>query len=237
MENSLPKEVTDILLPFITGKDVDLNIGISMFMVFIIASNGAHSIIIASNTLYKIKNSDYLKRRIKAFFMTILLVFLFIFIVVVLAFGDFILATILNLGIFKNIGINLYNIFVLIKWPLAYFLILFGLKVIFTVAPDKRIPSKFVNKGVQFTTLGWILVTAIYSYYVNHFAHYDIFYGGLSNIIILMMWIYILAYILVLGIAINTNNYNLEKIENKEQLPKNTSDKDLKNENDNKEYT
>lgn len=220
MEKSIPKEVTEILLPFITGKGVDINIGISMFMVFIIASNGAHSIIVASNTLYKLENSSYLKRRIKAFFMTILLVLLFIFIVVVLAFGNYILAAILNLGIFKNISDNLYNIFVFVKWPVAYILILIVLKIVFTVAPDKRIPSRFVNKGVQFTTLGWILATAIYSYYVNHFANYDIFYGGLSNIIILMMWIYLLAYILVLGIAINTNIYNLT-----EELPKNTSDK------------
>lgn len=220
MQKSIPKEVTEILLPFITGKGVDINIGISMFMVFIIASNGAHSIIVASNTLYKIENSSYLKRRIKAFFMTILLVLLFIFIVVVLAFGNYILAAILNFGIFKNIGDNVYNIFVFAKWPIAYILILIVLKIIFTVAPDKRIPSKYVNKGVQFTTLGWILSTAIYSYYVNHFANYDIFYGGLSNIIILMMWIYLLAYILVLGVAINTNIYNLNK-----ELPENTSDK------------
>lgn len=222
MESGLPKEVTEILLPFITGKGIDINIGISMIAVFIIASNGAHSIIVASNTLYNIPNSDYLKRRIKAFFMTILLVLLFLFILIVLAFGNYIVAAILNLDIFRSISDTVYTLFIFLKWPIAYFLILFSLKIIFTVAPDKRIPSKFVNKGVQFTTFGWILVTAIYSYYVSHFANYDIFYGGLSNIIILMMWIYILAYILVLGIAINTNIYNID-IEDK-KLPENTSD-------------
>ena len=68
-----------------------------------------------------------------------------------------------------------------------------------------------MNRGAIFTTLGWILVTAIYSYYVAHFSKYDIFYGSLSNIIILMMWIYILSYILVLGIAINSNYYEMAK--------------------------
>ena len=34
------------------------------------------------------------------------------------------------------------------------------------------------------------------------------FYGSLSNIIILMMWIYIIAYIFVIGIAINVSSYN-----------------------------
>ena len=211
MQNTFPKEVSELLIPFISGKGIDINIGISMITGFIIASNGAHSIIVASNTLYNIPNDDYLKRRIKAFLMTFLLVILFLFVVVVLAFGNHILAAILNLGIFKNIGSTIYHVFVYAKWPIAYFLIFFLLKVLFTMAPDERIPSRFVNKGVRFATLGWILATAIYSFYVNHFANYDIFYGGLSNIIILMIWIYILAYILVLGIAINTNNYELTK--------------------------
>ena len=211
MQNTFPKEVSELLIPFISGKGIDINVGISMLTGFIIASNGAHSIIVASNTLYNIPNDDYLKRRIKAFLMTFLLVILFLFVVVVLAFGNHILAAILNLGIFKNIGSTIYPVFVYAKWPIAYFLIFFLLKVLFTMAPDERIPSRFVNKGVRFATLGWILATAIYSFYVNHFANYDIFYGGLSNIIILMIWIYILAYILVLGIAINTNNYELTK--------------------------
>lgn len=211
MQNTFPKEVSELLIPFISGKGIDINVGISMLTGFIIASNGAHSIIVASNTLYNIPNDDYLKRRIKAFLMTFLLVILFLFVVVVLAFGNHILAAILNLGIFKNIGSTIYPVFVYAKWPIAYFLIFFLLKVLFTMAPDKRIPSRFVNKGVRFATLGWMLATAIYSFYVNHFANYDIFYGGLSNIIILMIWIYILAYILVLGIAINTNNYGLTK--------------------------
>lgn len=211
MQNTFPKEVSELLIPFISGKGIDINVGISMLTGFIIASNGAHSIIVASNTLYNIPNDDYLKRRIKAFLMTFLLVILFLFVVVVLAFGNHILAAILNLGIFKNIGSTIYPVFVYAKWPIAYFLIFFLLKILFTMAPDKRIPSRFVNKGVRFATLGWILSTAIYSFYVNHFANYDIFYGGLSNIIILMIWIYILAYILVLGIAINTNNYELTK--------------------------
>lgn len=211
MQTAFPKEVSELLIPFISGKGIDINIGISMITGFIIASNGAHSIIVASNTLYGIPNDDYLKRRIKAFFMTFLLVTLFIFVIVVLAFGNHILLAILNLGIFKNVGDSIYKIFVYAKWPVAYFLIFFLLKVLFTMAPDKRIPSRFVNKGVRFATLGWVLSTAIYSFYVNHFANYDIFYGGLSNIIILMIWIYILAYILVLGIAINTNSYELTK--------------------------
>lgn len=102
--------------------------------------------------------------------------------------------------------------FVYLKWPIAFFIIFFSIKLLYTIAPDYNIPSRYVNKGAIFTTLGWILTTAIYSYYVTHFSKYDIFYGSLSNIIILMMYIYFLSYILVLGIAINSSSYEMLKI-------------------------
>ena len=84
------------------------------------------------------------------------------------------------------------------------------IKFIYTFAPDEFISSKYMNKGALFTTLGWIATTYIYSIYVSHFAHYTVFYGSISAIIAMMMWIYFLSYILVFGIVINVLDY--EKI-------------------------
>ncbi len=211
VSHNLPAQVAEIITPFITGKGIDFNVGFFTITAFILASNGPHSIIVTSNTLYNFEQGSYLNRRIKALILAILLVTLFIFTIVVLAFGNFILKAIFEIGILKNISSFIYPLFVYLKWPIAFFIIFFSVKLLYTIAPDKSIPSKYMNKGAIFTTLGWILVTAIYSYYVAHFSKYDIFYGSLSNIIILMMWIYILSYILVLGIAINSNYYEMAK--------------------------
>lgn len=75
--STLPKEVTKVLLPFIEGKGIDGNIIFYMITGFIVASNGAHSLILTSNILYEIPHSEFLKRRIKALFLTILMVSLF----------------------------------------------------------------------------------------------------------------------------------------------------------------
>ena len=134
--------------------------------------------------------------------------FLFLFILIFLAFGNVILKFILGLKIFSSIAGEIYSIFILLKWPIASIMIFIMIKLLYTMAPDKRISSKYVNKGAIFTTIGWLLITAIYSYYANNVANYNLFYGGLSGLIILMMWIYIIAYIFVIGIAINTNDYH-----------------------------
>lgn len=208
MMESFPREVSEILIPMVNGKGIDANLIFFMIVGFAIASNGPHSIISASNMLYKIDNSDYLRRRIKALFLTFLLVFLFIFIMLSLAFGNMILKAVLDLNIFSAFSTDIYSFLTLIKWPISLIIIFFTIKLIYTAAPDAEIGSRNVNSGALFTTVGWSIVTFIYSYYISHFANYGLFYGGLSSLVILMIWIYILSYILVLGIGVNASSYN-----------------------------
>ena len=204
---TFPKDVVDLLVPLLDGKGFDTHVGVSMITAYILASNGAHSIVVASNTLYGFPHSEWLKRRIKSLFMIFLMIGLFIFTIIVLAFGDVILkASLSALGI--NLATSLfYHIILYARWPVSLLIMYFNIKLIYAMAPDWKILSKYTTKGAIFTTIGWMLATAIYSYYINHFSHYDLFYGSLSNIVILMIWIYALSYILVIGIAINVNEY------------------------------
>lgn len=205
-----PSEVVELITPFLVGKEFDTNIGILMIMGFFIASNGAHSIILASNTLYGFPHSDIVRRRVKSIFIIVLLISLFIFALIVLAFGDKIIALIFSFISSEALIKSFYNFFLLLRWPVAMFIMFFIIKLIYTLAPDWKILSKYTTKGAIFTTVGWVIATAIYSYYASHFSNYDLFYGSLSNIVALMIWIYALSYILVVGIAINVNEYKYE---------------------------
>lgn len=211
--NVLPEQVNNILIPFISGQGIDVNVIIYAIMGFFVASNGPSSIILASNRLYGINDRNYIKRRIKAFFMTIILVVLFIFILIVLAFGSTILNSLRNIDSFTTIIDSFYLIFTLLKWPLAFIMIYLAIKLIYTMAPNSMIPSRYMNSGALFVTIGWTLSSAVYAYYVRNIANYSRFYGSLSNVIILMFWVYILAYIVVIGVVINVNEYKKSKIE------------------------
>lgn len=203
----IPTGAMEVIKPFINSSGGG---GAFIYLVigFILVSNGSNAIIQTSNTLYKINNSSFLKDRIKSIFLTILLMFLFVFILIVIGFGNRIMGYIMNLETLDNMSKNGYHLFVYLKWPFAFFIIYIILKFMYTIAPDKEIKSSSVTKGSIFTTLGWLFITGIYSYYANNIARYDLFYGNLSNIAILMMWIYFIAYIFTIGMAINVNNYN-----------------------------
>ena len=207
ISTAFPDKVSEVLIMYITGKGLTTNLAIFMIIGFFYASNGAHSIILASNNMYGFPNANYLTRRIKSVFIILLLIILLFFMLGILAFGNKILQFILLYVKDTDFSRILYKLFIIIKWPIATFFIYFIIKVIYTMAPDWRILSKHTTKGALFTTSAWIILMAIYSFWINNFSNYDIFYGSLSNLAILMLIMYFLAFIFVIGIGINVRAY------------------------------
>ena len=200
--------MAEIIASSLTRNDLGTTSIIFFIIGFYIASNGPDSLITASSILYKTDNTNYIFRRIKALLMTFFLILLFIFILIVLAFGSFILTKILNFGIIGKFITNNYLVITILKFALAFVFIFITIKIIYTMSCKTK--SKYVNRGSLFSTIAIILVTTVYSFYVTNIAHYNIIYGSLSTIAILMLLIYLISYILVLGIAINHQYYNLE---------------------------
>lgn len=181
--------------------------GIGFFLVVIIgyflASNGPASIIVTSNTIYGEKQEGFFKRRLKAFIMTFILVLLFIFMLIVPLFGTKIIELFNYVSLNSNVSNNVSMVISFLQGPITWLIIYIFIKVIYTIAPNKKVRSKNVGYGALFTSVSWIIITYIYSYYINNIANYTTFYGGLANIVILMFWFYLLAYAFTIGIALN----------------------------------
>lgn len=217
MKSALPVSISDTLLTYVSGKGLNFNIVVFFVSAFVLASNGAHSMIITSNEIYKIECDQIIKRRIKAIMMTFILVLLFVFLLVVPVYGDSILQLALNYSNYSPTVKFITLVYQVLKYPLSLSLIYINIKLLYTIAPDKKIATQTTTYGAVFTTITWVLATEIYSFYVVTFANYDIFYGSISSIIILLLWVYILSYIFVIGMAINagerTDTLNKLKVE------------------------
>ncbi len=203
-------EIVSMISPMIdAGSQVDFQFFVFLIIAFYIASNGARSIIIAANSIYKIRSNNIIKNRVKSIMMTLIIVILVVFILVVPVFGNKIVDLILYMDINKNISLKIISILRILKGPVSWFVMFVLLKFIYTMAPDKKIASANVTYGSLFTTFGWGIATAIYSFYISNYAsNYQLIYAGLSNIVILMLWLYILTTIFVWGLAINSNTEN-----------------------------
>ena len=204
--NYLPSGIVSILLSIFEEQEVTTFDLFFIIMAFYIASKATHSIIVASTRIYNGRQKDFFRTRIKAIIMLMVLIFLAVVLIIVIAIGGR-----LVLYLNEKTGGNMFitNTYTILKWPFAFFMVFFTIKVIYTMAPNVNIPSRSVNKGALLTTVVWIVSTYAFTFYVTNVANYSKFYGNLSNIIILIIWIYWLSYVFVFGMTFN--EYRLTK--------------------------
>lgn len=209
-----------------------------LVLYLLLGSNAPASIITASNMLYNIKQPNYLKLKVKSFFMTIIIVLLLLFVVLIPLFGDLIVKFFIEV-LNSHFLYNYKWLYIILKAVGSFLIIYFIIKVLYTLAPSEKIKSKATTKGALFTTVGWILATYIFAFYITNIASYDVVYGNFANILILLLWVYILAYLFVVGMALNVDNFHkkgkciYEKKE--ERKPKETKRKKTNTTNNKKE--
>ena len=228
LESTVPDAVINTLFPADATTGLNFNVTVFFIAAFLLASNGAYSVITTSNRIYQVEDNSEIRRRSKAVLLTFILVSLLFFLILVTAFGDSLISLAeINLHN-EKLASFIRNIYHLGKYPLSLFLLYFNIKLIYILAPDKEVTSNEVRAGAMFTTIFWLLSSKIYAFYVEYFSHYDIFYGSMSNILVLLFWVYILAYIFTLGMSFNQTGVIQETIE----LRKSDIAKRLKKEQD-----
>lgn len=74
---------------------------------------------------------------------------------------------------------------------------------LYTVALDKRQPVREIGPGIIAALVLWMIVSIGFSFYVENFANYSVIYGTLGAVIVLLMWLYMTAIILIMGAELN----------------------------------
>ncbi len=93
-------------------------------------------------------------------------------------------------------------------WSSLRFLILGGVMfgaigLLYAAAQDSRQSARNVVPGALAALVGWMVVSAAFSFYVENFASYSVIYGALGTVIVLMMWLNLTAVVLIMGAEIN----------------------------------
>jgi len=208
---ALPKGVGNILVPAFTESTINFGTVALVIITFFIASNGANSVITTSNTLYNIKGDDLIRRRVKSIVLTVIIIGLLLFMFLIPIFGEYVIDIIGNFFKGNKVHDILHLIYSIIKIPISLIYIYLNIKLIYTLSPDKDVKSSDATNGAIFTTISWVVVTQIYSYYIANFSNYSRVYGNLSNIIVLMLYLYLLAYVFVVGMAFNASRKELDE--------------------------
>lgn len=161
------------------------------------ASNAINGFIRALNHAYEIEETrSFFVSRMLAILLTLGMIIVIIVALLLPVFGKLI-------GNFIYFHLNLSEDFLVLwemfRWLFSFCVIAFVITGLYYIGPNKRLKFREVIFGGLLATVGWLLASYGFSYYVSNFGNYSATYGSLGGVIVLMLWFYFSAFILLLG--------------------------------------
>ncbi len=180
-----------------------------------------------SNYAYSEKRS-YIKKRLVAIGLAFLFAFLLLFAVLVNIVGEIVLIRLQDTQYFTSfmkmvVGESSVNYLVehelltqLMRYVVSFAVFYLGISLVYYVAPAVSKTWRFFALGSAIASVMAILSTNLFSYYLSNFANYNKLYGSIGTFIALLIWLYLLAWILLLGFSINASIWEAKLAHEKE---------------------
>jgi membrane protein len=93
----------------------------------------------------------------------------------------------------------------ILRWPLLLGGFMTALGVIYRYGPSRRDAKwRWVSPGAILATVLWLVGSALFSLYVSRVGSYDKTYGPLGAVVVFLMWLYISAFVVLIGAELNS---------------------------------
>lgn len=179
-----------------------LSIGFILSLFF--ATNGVHNLMKAFNkSSLIVETRSWLKRRLVAVLLTLIISLSVIVCIVALALGE-ILLTYLKEEIHYKGNFNYYAIS-FTQWALLGTLYFINVSILYRYGPAHAKKWKFFSAGSWLATILAFLTIWGFSYYINNFSAYNKVYGSIGTLIVVMIWLYLNSLILLIGFELNAS--------------------------------
>ncbi len=91
----------------------------------------------------------------------------------------------------------------LLNWAMVFIATTLALDLLYYLAPDAKLPFKWITPGGFMATILLFLANGALSYYVSKLGNYGQIYGQLGAVIVFMLWLYVTGLMVLLGLEIN----------------------------------
>ncbi len=91
-----------------------------------------------------------------------------------------------------------------LRWPVLALVAMVALSLLYRWAPDRDAARfRWVSPGAVLATVVWLVASIGFSIYTSNFGDYNETYGALGAIVVVMLWLYLTAYVVILGAELN----------------------------------
>lgn len=195
-------ELTETIVLEVVGSQNTGLLGVSVLLAVWTASSGFRAVIKGVNKAYELnEHRSYINRAIMAFFSIIALAATILLSLSLLVFGDVISDNLIAYLPFPDIVRTVWNI---LRYVVIIFIFILISATIYRYSPAEKVKWRYVFPGAIFSTIGWLIVSIGFSFYINNYSNYSRFYGSLAAVFILMIWLFLMSIIFMLGVEINS---------------------------------
>ncbi len=169
-----------------------------------LATDGIHAMISAFNkSNQSIETRSIWKIRLISVALVFILTFLILIAIALIVFSSVALDYLVS----KHLLVDSLTIYLLLigKWFVILGLFFCAFSFLYYLGPDQKLKWRFISAGSTFATIMSIIASLGFSFYVNHFGNYNKLYGSIGTLIVIMLWIYFNAIIILLGFELNAS--------------------------------
>lgn len=171
---------------------------LSLGFAFYAASNGIGSLVDGLNVAYgQPETRSFVRLTAHKFLLTLVLLF-------GMLLGLLFAVVLPGIVALADPGPLAQILITLVRWSLLLMLAAVGIGVLYRFAPDRSHAKwRWLTPGSVFACLLWLAATLGFALYVENFGNYNETFGALAGVVVLMLWLWISAYLLLIGAEIN----------------------------------
>ena len=177
------------------------------------AGKGVLAMTSGMNLIYEnTETRNYFYLRLRASFYTVIFLLAIVLSLSLSVFGNSI-----SIIVYKHAPVltTIMDFLIRIRTLLTLVVLTLFWDMVYKYLPNRTNLSKTTMKqqlpGAVFTSCGWLLISFIFSVYLDIFTGFSSMYGSLTTIILIMLWLYVCMYVILLGGELNALLEGLEE--------------------------
>lgn len=185
----------------VAGRDpgqLSIALAVAVLIALWSASGGTAGLVEGCNAAYnEVDERGFLRKRGLALLLTLGAI---VFLVVTVGLVAVLPAALSDLGL----GGTAERVIRIGTWPVLAVLVMGALVTVYKYGPDRATPrTRWVTWGAAIATLLWLAGSAVFTLLVERFGTFGETYGAFAGIIVLMLWLFLAAFVVLLGAEIN----------------------------------
>lgn len=204
IETAVPETIYNITEPIVKdflGSGNGELFSFSLVMTVFSASQAVAAFQRTVNRAYGVaKYQNPIINRVVSFFLTVVIIAIMAVLVFLFSFGQTLVSYLTPI---LNLPTHLFALVGQLKWPVTIVGLFVGLSLLYYLVPNAKIRFKYVIPGTVFATIGTMVLSQVFSFYLRIFARSVTSYKTLGTFIVIMFWLNFSAMIIMFGGVLN----------------------------------